>query len=134
MQRLHLIGPQALKPIQRPIQVLRQHIGIKAATGQPTARIPTRKVRIRSAGAVEVAAARDVEHAAPHGEVHGRVLLAVEGEQGAGRVGAEDGRGGLAREGGWPGGAVELVGCVEDGGEDDDVEGREEGCAARGPC
>lgn len=44
-----------------------------------------------------------------------------------GRVGAEDGCGGVAGERGRRGWAEEGVAGVEDGGKEDEVEGRDEG-------
>lgn len=127
---LNLIGRKILALVQRAIQIFCQHVLVEAPARQSPGGVPPRKVGVWPAGAVKVAAARDVEDAAAHGEVDGGVVFAGEGEEGSGCVGAEEGRGGVAREGGWRGGAEEGVEGVEDGGEEDDVEGGEDGRGA----
>lgn len=126
LQRLHLIPSQILQLIQRPIQVLCQHILIEATARQSPAGIPSREVRVRTTRAVEVASARDIKYLAAHGEVHGSSVLAVVGEERVRGVGSEDDGRRRTRECCGCGGAEGEVDGVEDGGEEDDVEGRED--------
>jgi len=76
------------------VQILRQHLLVKASERQPTARIPARKVLVGPSWSVEVAARRNIEDTPAHCEVHGHVVRAVVGEKRRRREGLEDGRGG----------------------------------------
>lgn len=127
LQRVHLLGAQISQRVQRPIQILRQHVLVEAAARQATTGIPARKVLVGPAGAVKVAAARDVEDDAADGHVDGAVVGAVEGQEGVRVVGLEDDGGRLSGELRGRGfGEEGCVGCVEDDGDEEDVEGRDE--------
>lgn len=80
---------------------------------ETTARIAASEVLVGTSGAVEVAAAGDVEDATPHGHVHGHVVRAVVGQQGSWGEGAEDDGGRLARKRRWRRGLVEKVRRVQ---------------------
>jgi len=93
VQVLELFRRQVLAVVQRPVEVLGQHVLVEALAGQAPRRISAGKVLVRSPGAVEVAPAADVVDLASDGEVHGRVVLAAVFQERARRVGLEDDRG-----------------------------------------
>lgn len=131
LQRLNLIRRQVRQRIQRAIEVLGEHILIKATARKPAAGIAASKVGIRAPGTVKVAPARHVKHFAADGEVHGVAVFAVERQQRARRVGLEDdGRRGLGHLVAGGRAEEEAVAGVEDGADEEEVEGREEGVAA----
>lgn len=84
LQILQLRRPQITTIIQRPIQILRQHLLIKTLTRQPPRRIPPRKVLVWSARPIEVSPPCYVVDFSFYGEVdfsvrvEWGVLLAVE--------------------------------------------------------
>jgi hypothetical protein len=119
LQRLQLLPIQIRQRIQRPIQILRQHILIKTPTRQPATRIPPREVRIRSAGTVKVPAGGDVEDAAAHGEVYWFAVQAVFGQQCPWREGLEDGCWRSLWEEEFGAGPQLVVGYEEEEGEED---------------
>lgn len=95
-QRIHLLSPQIRQRVQRPIQILSQHVLIEAPARKPAARIPTRKVCVRPARPVKVTTTGNVKDGAADGEEDGGAVFAVEGQQGVRVVGLEDdGRRGL---------------------------------------
>ena len=100
-QRLHLPLPQPAQIIQRPAQILRQHLLVETPARQPATGVPPSEILVRASGTIEVAAGRDVVDFAAHGQVDGGVVRAVVGEEGRGREGAEDDGGrGFGEEGG----------------------------------
>lgn len=121
-QILPLLPRQILTRIQRPIQILGQHLLIKALTRQSPRGIPPREVLIHPARTVEISSGGHVVDFSLHSEIHGPVVGAVVGQQGSGREGAENGGGGALGEfGGGSGAEAE----VEDG-EEEDEEGQVE--------
>ena len=125
IQILQLIRAQIITLIQRPIQVLRQHLLIKTLTRQSPRRIPSRKVLIWSSRPIEIAPRSDVVYLAAHSEVDGVTGCAVVLEEGAWGECLEDFGGWLAWEGDGVGGAeeAEVEHC-----EEEDEEGYVEGC------
>ena len=122
IQILQLLRPQILAGIQRPIQILRQHLLIEALTRQSSRCISSREVFVGPAGTVEVAAGRDVVDFATDGEVDRGVVLAVVFEEGARGECLEDARAGLRGEGDGVGGAEEAeVDYCEEQEEEGDV-------------
>jgi hypothetical protein len=93
LQILPLLPRQILTRVQRPVQILRQHLLVKALTRQPPRRIPPRKVLIHAAWPVEVPTGRNIVDFPLHRQVHRPVVLAIVRQQRAGRERAEDGRG-----------------------------------------
>lgn len=147
IQILNLLRPQILTIIQRALQILRQHLLIKALTRQSPRRIPPREILIRAPRSIEVASGAHVEDLTADGEEDRRAVLAIEGEEGAWRVGLEDdGRRGLRKglrrrraeavvdqdgeegeenevDGGGDGGSDTRV-CVSNGGQGAECEGQ----------
>lgn len=131
-QGLHLLRPEVRQRVQRAVQVLGQHGLVEAAARQSARGVAPGKVGVGALGAVKVAARRHVEHAAPHGEVDRPAVGAVVREEGAGREGAEDGGWRLGRQGRQRRALeVERVGGVEEGAEEEDVEGGKEAGAGK---
>lgn len=129
---LHLLGAQVAQGVERPVEVLGQHVLVEAPAGQAAARIAAGKVLVGPAGAVELAAVADVEDAAAHGEVDGSAVLAVVGQERArGEVAEDDGRA-LLGEGGRRGGSYGGVESVAEEEEEEDVEGGDEGVCVGG--
>lgn len=130
LQALHLLVPEPLERVKRAVEVLGQHVLVEAVAREATARIATSKVLVWTARPVEVAAAGDVEDAAPHGHVDGHVVRAVVGQQRARGEGAEDDGGRLARKRRWRRGLVEEVRRVQGYGDKNQVQRcRESGAA-----
>lgn len=100
-QRLPLPLPQPAQIIQRPVQILRQHLLVETPARQPATGVSPGEILVRASRAIEVTAGRDVVDFAAHGQVDGVVVRAVVGEEGWGREGAEDDGGrGFGEEGG----------------------------------
>lgn len=127
LQGLELVPAQALQRVKRAVQVLGQHVLVEAPAGQAPRGVPAGEVLVGAAGAVEVPPGRDVEDAAPHGQVDRHAVLAVVGEQCAGREGAEDGGWWLLGDDGRRGGLEGDVEGVAQDEDQEDVEGCDEG-------
>lgn len=97
-EAIHCLLVEALEGVEGAVEVLGEDVLVEAVEREAAAGVAAGEVLVRAAGAVEVAAARDVEHAAPHRQVHGHAVGPVVGEQGARREGPEDDGGRLARE------------------------------------
>ena len=128
-QRLHLLTSQILQFIQRPFQILGEHIFIEAPARETSARIPTREILVGSAWSVEVSPGGDVENPSAHSEIDGHVILPAVGEELWGSEDFEDGGRGWFGEGccgrlGGPEAHVEED-CEE--GEEDEVDGGVDG-------
>lgn len=121
-ERLLFLRSKILQLVQRSIQVLGQHLIIKALHTQPPRRITTRKVLVRRTGTVELPAVGDVEHAPAHRKEDARLVAAVVREEGARGEGAEDDGGGFFGEGGCGCRFEGGVEAVEEDGEEEDVE------------
>lgn len=125
LERLELVGRQIRQLVERAVEVLGQHLLVEAAARESARRVPAGKVGVGPAGPVEAPAARDVKDAAPHGEVHGLVVLAVERQEGAWCEDLEDG--GVGVGGGDVGRrrSEEGVSGPEEEAEEDEIEGGE---------
>jgi hypothetical protein len=127
LQILPLLSRQILTGIQWPIQILRQHLLIKALTCQTPCRIPPCKVLIHATGPVEIPSRGHIVDFALHRQVHRPVILTIVRKQRARRERAEDGRGGAFWELDGRGGAeAEVKNCAEED-EECDVERGEKG-------
>lgn len=80
LQILQLFGVQIGTIVERPVEVLGQHLLIEALAREPPGGISTREVLVGSAGTVEVAAAGHVVDFAAHRQVDWLVLGAVVGQ------------------------------------------------------
>jgi len=120
IQILDLIGIQIPTVIQRPLQILREHVLVETLAREPPRRIPAGEVLVGPTGPVEVAAGADVEDLAADGEVDGLAVVAVVREEGARGEGAEDDRGWAFGEGGGGlGSEAEVDEEEEEGGEEE---------------
>jgi len=77
IQIVNLLGTKIVTWIQRPVQILGQHLFIEALAREASRRIPARKVLIRTSWAVEVAPGGHVVDFPTHGEVYWCVGRAV---------------------------------------------------------
>lgn len=135
-QALHLVRAQPLEIVQRPLQVLCQHVLVEAVARQTPRRIAPCEIGIRPVGPVEVGARRDVKDAPAHGKVDWHAFCAVVGQQrGRDECAEEDGlrarrqRGQLAR------GEEACVDDKDEGTDEDEVERRDKrGSAAQDGC
>ncbi|KIH92809.1 hypothetical protein SPBR_02672 [Sporothrix brasiliensis 5110] len=127
LQGIQLLGREVVQRVQRPVEVLGQHGLVKRVRRQAAARIAAGKVFVGPAGAIEVAAGRDVKDAATDGQKHGATVLAVKGPEGVGGVGAEDGGRRVFGERRRRRRAEDAVESVEDDGGEEGVEGSDEG-------
>lgn len=130
LESLHLIRAEPLQRVQGPVQVLGQHVLVEAAAGKTAAGVTASKVGVRAAGAVEVAATRDIEDATADGKVDRLPVLSVEGEEGVRCVGLEDDCGRWGRQlGAGRGSREDHVGDVGQQAGEGDVQRNEQ----RGP-
>ena len=74
---LHLLTTQIFQPIQRPIQILRQHLLIKALTSQASTSISASEILVWSSWTIKVATRRNVEDSSPYGHEHRLSVFAV---------------------------------------------------------
>lgn len=131
-QALKLLLAEAVERVQRAVEVLGEHLLVKAVASQAPARVAASKVLVGAAGAVKVAPGRDVKHAATDGQVDGGAVHAIVGQQGARRERLEDGGRGLAGQRRGRRGLVQEVGRVEGDGGQNQVEGCDHAGAVHG--
>lgn len=122
LQSTHLLLAQTFEVIKWPIKVLCQHILIKAAARQSPTRIATREIRVRSAGAVEVAARCHVEHAAFDCYVDWFAVRAIERSKRLGRESLEQYGRRSRRQGRGRSWAQALIYYKEEEGEENEVD------------
>lgn len=108
------------------MQILGQHILVKAAIRQSPAGISAGEVLVGPARSIEVASGGNVEDTAADSEVDGGVLEAVVGGKGWRGEGAEDGCGRRRGQGGFGDGLEVAVGDEEEEGEEEQVYGCQE--------
>lgn len=125
--RLELVPGKIGQGIQRPVQILGEHLLVEAALRQTSRRIAASEVFVRPTRSVEVAPAGNVEHATTDGEVHRLAVLTIVGKKGARGKCTENNGGLLLREGDGGLRLEEGEGGVEDDAEEEQVERGEEG-------
>lgn len=89
-QRIHLLRIQIFKLIQRPLQVLRQHILIEATACQASTRVASRKVVVWTSWTIEVTTRAYVKDFSSNGEVDWGAVLAIVWQESWRCEGAED--------------------------------------------